>query len=174
MLYGDIEPVRAALSAVDGKSAETTVVHDRTRLLVHVKSTLGWAKLNAAVGHAVRHWVIECARRLLQAEDGGGDSALSLSADAASLLNNLGCLLRHQGRYSDAEPCFVRAIGIREHLLGPHHPDVGLVCSNLAGLLKASGRMGEAAPLIRRYLNIHEQAAMQDNRQVRVRDQRTQ
>jgi hypothetical protein len=68
----------------------------------------------------------------------------------------------------------VRAIGIREHLLGPHHPDVGLVCSNLAGLLKASGRMGEAAPLIRRYLNIHEQAAMQDNRQVRVRDQRTQ
>jgi hypothetical protein len=57
MLAGDIEPIRAALSAVDGKSAVTTVVHDRTRLLVHVKSTVGWALLNTAVRHAVRAWV---------------------------------------------------------------------------------------------------------------------
>lgn len=39
-LQGDMDPVRMALATLDGKSAETSVVHDRTMLLVYIKKTV--------------------------------------------------------------------------------------------------------------------------------------
>ena len=45
-----------------------------------------------------------------------------------------GCALRSQGRYTDAEPLFKRALTISEKALGPDHPDVAVSLNNLAGL----------------------------------------
>jgi CHAT domain-containing protein/tetratricopeptide (TPR) repeat protein len=47
-------------------------------------------------------------------------------------------------------------LAIREHSLGPKHPEVAATLNNLAVLLDFTGRYGEAEPLARRALSIRE------------------
>ncbi len=47
----------------------------------------------------------------------------------ASSLNILAGLYNHQGRYTDAERLYPRALAIREKVLGPEHPYVA-TCLN--------------------------------------------
>jgi tetratricopeptide (TPR) repeat protein len=63
-----------------------------------------------------------------------------------------------QGRYSEAEPLFKRALAINEKALGPDHPGTTQGLNNLAVLYRTQGRYGEAEPLYRRALAIHEKA----------------
>ena len=79
--------------------------------------------------------------------------------DTATSLNNLGVLLRLQGRYyGEAEPLLRRALAIREAALGPGHPDTAISLNHLGVLLRAQGRFAEAEPLLRRALAIREVA----------------
>jgi esterase/lipase superfamily enzyme len=73
-----------------------------------------------------------------------------------TLLNNLAELYRSQGRYSEAEGLFERALSIREKALGPNHPHVGISLNNLARLYQSMDRYAEAEPLYRRGLAILE------------------
>ena len=50
------------------------------------------------------------------------------------------------------------ALAIKEHLLGPEHPDVALTLSNLAVLYKAQGRYADAEALYQRAWPLFEQA----------------
>jgi tetratricopeptide (TPR) repeat protein len=68
--------------------------------------------------------------------------------------NNLAGLYRAQGRYSEAEPLYQRALAIAEHRLGPDHPYVAAILNNLVGLYEAQGRHSEAEPLYQRILAI--------------------
>jgi len=59
-------------------------------------------------------------------------------------LNNLAELYREQGKYSEAEPLYRRALAILEKTLGPEHPKVATVLENLAILLRKSDQEKEA------------------------------
>ncbi len=78
--------------------------------------------------------------------------------DGAALLNNLGALHWHQGRYRDAEPLLVRALAIREKALGSSHPSTSSSLNNLAALYREQGRFEIAEPLLLRALEIREEA----------------
>jgi len=70
----------------------------------------------------------------------------------------LGLLYYVQGRYAEAELLYKRSLGIREKVLGPHHPDTAQSLGGLGGLYRKQGRYAEAEPLLARALAIQEQA----------------
>ncbi len=79
------------------------------------------------------------------------------SPDVAISLGRLARLYYDQGRYSDAEPLFVRALAISEQQLGVNHPSTATSLNNLAELYKSIGRSSDAEPLYVRALAIKEQ-----------------
>ena len=58
----------------------------------------------------------------------------------ATSLNNLAGLYESQGRYTEAEPLYIKALDMRKKLLGAEHPDVASSLNNLAFLYNAQGR----------------------------------
>jgi tetratricopeptide (TPR) repeat protein len=78
--------------------------------------------------------------------------------EAAQLLNRAGVYLHGRGRYSDAEPLYVRALAIREKALGPEHLDLANSLNNLAELYWVQGQYAKAEPLHHRALAIREKA----------------
>jgi tetratricopeptide (TPR) repeat protein len=79
------------------------------------------------------------------------------SPDLASSLEKLARLYYDQGRYSEAEPLYVRALAIREQQLGDNHPDTSASLNNLALLYRSIDRYSDAEPLYIRALAISEQ-----------------
>jgi tetratricopeptide (TPR) repeat protein len=80
-----------------------------------------------------------------------------------NLFNNLAELYRAQGQYEQAEPLLQRAMKIREHLLGPDHPDVATVLNNLANCYMKLGKYEEAEELHKRALVICERSLGPDH-----------
>ncbi len=74
----------------------------------------------------------------------------------AGYLNLLGLALNQAGDYAGAEAPWIRALAIREQVLGPHHPDVATSLNNLALLYRAQGKYAEAEPLFQRALAVWE------------------
>ena len=69
-------------------------------------------------------------------------------------LNNFAACLQSQGRSAEAEPLFVRALDIKEALLGPNHPDVAMTLHNLAVLDHEAGRHADARLMYERAIDI--------------------
>jgi tetratricopeptide (TPR) repeat protein len=65
----------------------------------------------------------------------------------AACLNNLAGVAYEEGRFSDAEPIFRRALAIRVQHLGSDHPDVAETSNNLAATLCTIGRSEDAVQL---------------------------
>jgi CHAT domain-containing protein/Tfp pilus assembly protein PilF len=76
--------------------------------------------------------------------------------DVAASLHNLAVLYYAQGKYSQAEPLYQRALAIFEKLLGKEHPDVATSLNTLAALYDAQGKYSQAEPLYQRALAIRE------------------
>ncbi len=91
---------------------------------------------------------------------GNQDPRLAIS------LNNLAELYRAQGKYSEAEPLYQRALAIDEKALGPEHPDLATDLNNLAALYYAQGKHAQAEPLYGRALAIQEKALGPEHPQV--------
>jgi tetratricopeptide (TPR) repeat protein len=70
--------------------------------------------------------------------------------EVASKLADLAALYRAQGRYSDAEGLYTRALTIQRNALGAGHPDVIRTTRELAQVYRAEGRVNEADDLLRR------------------------
>jgi tetratricopeptide (TPR) repeat protein len=70
------------------------------------------------------------------------------------ICSQIGYYLDKQGRYEEAEPLYKQALGIRERVLGPDHPDTAGSLNNLALLYNNQGRYEEAEPLYKRALEI--------------------
>jgi tetratricopeptide (TPR) repeat protein len=83
-------------------------------------------------------------------------AVLELESDLASSLAWQGYLYNAQGRYSEAEPLYVRSLEIMERQLGADHPDVASSLNNLALLYKSQGRYSEAELLYVRSFQIAE------------------
>ncbi len=80
----------------------------------------------------------------------------------ATSLNNLALLNKAQGRYTEAEPLYKRALAIREESMGPEHPDVATSLENYVTLLQETGRSAEATKMEDRVKAIRAKHA-QDN-----------
>src|SRR5262249_8983863 len=64
--------------------------------------------------------------------------------DYAAALHNLAYVYSAQGKYSEAEGLYQRALTIREKVLGASHPDVGQTLNNLAIVYSRQGKYSEA------------------------------
>src|SRR5262249_36276812 len=73
-------------------------------------------------------------------------------------VNNLAIVYQAQGKYTEAEGLFKRALAIRETALGASHRDVGQTLNNLAIVYQAQGKYTEAEGLFKRALAIREKA----------------
>lgn len=78
-------------------------------------------------------------------------------------LNKLAVLYTEQGRYTEAQPLYKRALAIAEKGLGPDHPDVGRNLIALALLYFLQGRNGEAEPFYKRAIAIDEKTLGPDH-----------
>ena len=74
----------------------------------------------------------------------------------ARLMNTIGSVYIGLGLYDGATPLLVEALGTRDDLLGPDHPDVAGSINNLAVLYARQGKFAEAEPLFRRSLENRE------------------
>jgi len=81
----------------------------------------------------------------------------------AAVLGSLAGLYYAQGRYSEAEPLYERALAIQEKTLGLDHPDVALSLNGLAVLCCVQSMYAEAEPLYDRSLHIREKALDPDH-----------
>ncbi len=70
--------------------------------------------------------------------------------DLGPLLEDLTGVCRAQGKYTEAEPLFKRALGISEEALGPEHPNVATLLENMAALYRKIGKKNEADMLGKR------------------------
>jgi eukaryotic-like serine/threonine-protein kinase len=75
--------------------------------------------------------------------------------DTLGSINNLGILLRAQGKLAEAEGYFRQALETRRRLLGEEHPDTLGSINNLGGLLRDQGKLAEAEPFYRAALKGH-------------------
>jgi tetratricopeptide (TPR) repeat protein len=64
-----------------------------------------------------------------------------------------------QGRPTEAQSLFERALVIRERVLGPEHPETAQSLNNLACLLRDIGHSAEAESLFRRAIAIGDDVA---------------
>lgn len=78
------------------------------------------------------------------------------SEEAGRLLSRMASYLQDRARYPDAEPLYSQALHIREHQLGPEHPQVAVVLNGLAELYRKQGKYELAEPLFLRALRIWE------------------
>jgi tetratricopeptide (TPR) repeat protein/transcriptional regulator with XRE-family HTH domain len=80
-----------------------------------------------------------------------------ISASLASLAYKTAQYLREGGQYTDAQPLFVRALSLYEHLLGYDSREVAMVCNYLGVLYGQQGQYAQAKPFFVRALRIYEQ-----------------
>ncbi|MEA5594721.1 CHAT domain-containing tetratricopeptide repeat protein [Rivularia sp. UHCC 0363] len=74
--------------------------------------------------------------------------------DVATSLNNLAGLYKVQGRYSEAELFYKKALEIRKRILGNEHPYVTDSLNGLATLYHYQGRYPEVEPLYKQILEM--------------------
>ena len=77
--------------------------------------------------------------------------------EAINMLNQAGVYLVERAEYEQAEPLLLRALAIREQMLGANHPNTAQSLNNLAYLYEVQGQYEQAEPLYKRALAIHEQ-----------------
>ena len=74
----------------------------------------------------------------------------------ATTLSNLAVLPQTQGKLTEAEPLFLRALAIQEKQFGQDHSNFAGTLNNLSLLIWRLGRCDEASPLQEKGLRIFE------------------
>jgi tetratricopeptide (TPR) repeat protein len=77
--------------------------------------------------------------------------------EISHMLHKAGFYLLERGQYSDSESLLVRALSIREQLLGVEHPHTASSLNSLAVLYKAQGKYEDAELLYQRAISIYQQ-----------------
>ena len=83
--------------------------------------------------------------------------------EAAACLNNLAQLLARRKKYDEAKELHLRALSLKERLLGPHHPQVAQTLNNLSALCRAQGDFTQARRYCERGLEIREKSLGPDH-----------
>ena len=69
-------------------------------------------------------------------------------------MQNLAVLYTSEGRFSAAEPLYLKALDGSRRIVGAEHPKTLMVMGNLAALYSAEKRFVEAGPLIEKTVEI--------------------
>lgn len=85
------------------------------------------------------------------------------SAELGDALHELALLYRDQGKYKEAEPLHLRAVAVKEKVLGKDHPDMAEALNDLAVFYWHEGNYTEAVPLYLRALAVNEKAFGEDH-----------
>ena len=138
------------------------------RLVAHARAALERLPDEAATAAAAR-LATACAVYLRERADYAASEALQARAlalrerifgaehpEVAVSLNELGIAYGAQGRYDDANRCYLRAQAILEKAFGPKHRDVAVSLNSLGCSYYEQGRYEEAAAAIARALAIWE------------------
>ncbi len=88
---------------------------------------------------------------------------LATSAESATVTLFLADALQGQGHYPEAEDLYLRAVTMREKVLGSDHLDTAVGMEDLALALITQGRQSEAEPVLRRALAIKLKALGSDD-----------
>lgn len=84
-------------------------------------------------------------------------------AQAATIANSLGVVLRNRGALPEAEDSYQLALQLRRQLFGNDHPSVATTLTNLATLRMVSGNTSSALQLIRQAIAIRERTQGADH-----------
>ena len=66
--------------------------------------------------------------------------------DTLASMNDLAVVLRHQGKYEDAEQMHRQTLDLMKKVLGADHPSTMASMYNLAIVLRQQGKYEEASP----------------------------
>jgi len=75
-------------------------------------------------------------------------------AEVAALLSNTGVAQCERGEYREALESYERSLRIREKVLGPEHPQVGICLSNIGDLYRRMGDLDRALEFVRRAMAV--------------------
>jgi len=89
--------------------------------------------------------------------------ALEINPDDVILLIKTGLALEGTGKYTEAEPLYLRSLMIGENTFGQNHPLVAASLNNLAELYRKQGKYEQAEPFYQRSLAIWERAFGQNH-----------
>lgn len=140
------------------------------RIRTALAALVAVAVFPAAASDSPWHDAMEAAEQAAR-EGRAGDAETSLQA-AIREVDRLGAprirlarsvealadLYHSQERLREAEPLYLRAIGLWEEILGPDQPRAGITLHNLALLYLAECRVEEAMPRIERVLDLWERS----------------
>ncbi len=93
-----------------------------------------WDSIMADAAKAYQHADYAEAEKLFLAALKEAEKFGEQDPRSATSLNNLALLYYAQGKYTQAEPLYQRALVIYERALGPEHPNVATGLNNLAEL----------------------------------------
>jgi tetratricopeptide (TPR) repeat protein len=103
-------------------------------------------------------WLLKALRRVapMPSED-------RAAYQSASTLNEQAEALHAQGKYTQAQPLFEKALAIRRRLLSDDHPDTATSYNNVAFNLNAQGKYAQAQPLLEKALSIRRRLLNDDH-----------
>ncbi|MFQ5540300.1 MAG: tetratricopeptide repeat protein [Candidatus Binatia bacterium] len=122
-----------------------------------------WQKHMAAATRAHREGRYRDAEESLKAALKEAERFGAQDLRLAANLNDLAEAYRKQGKYTEAEPLYLRSLAIWKKALGLDHPSVAIGLNNLALLYTAQGKYAEAESLYLRSQAIWEKALGPDH-----------
>jgi tetratricopeptide (TPR) repeat protein len=172
----DIEPLRTVFESLGLKNItedDSIPLEDLRQLIAKTEARLGGEHNDKLLATLCDRMGRICANRIKQGKSrqygielqealeyfrkaANIQTALGLETDLADSLGWQGNLYQSQGRFSEAEPLYVRSLELRERQLGADHPDVATSLNNLAELYRTQDRYSEAEQLYVRSLEILE------------------
>ncbi len=147
-----------------------TCVHDWAVHVLNAEREILMARLTlTCVGLAVpmndvpEYWAIERrllphARKCLESVQGGNDLESQDNQNTLNTVNNLGILYVCQGKMTEAEAMYQRALEGKEKMWGPEHALTLDTVNNLGNLYVDQGKMAEAEAMYQRALEGYEKA----------------
>eukprot|EP00940_MAST-03C_sp_MAST-3C-sp2_P002351 g2351.t1 len=153
-LVKEFSSIAKAMCRIDAETAEAFSAEDQKRIKDTIEDRVGVTVVNKMIHSRMREWLAETGSHALRSEVAlHGEKKVA----CGGLINNLALLLKVQGKLTEAEPLYRRALKGIEEVLGPKHPDTLTSVNNLALLLKAQYKLTEAEPLYRRALKGREE-----------------
>ena len=135
------------LGIINASKSQCFKPEDKERIFEAIESTVGFSKINGLIFDRLRDWVVE----VVQAELGSRRAKLAKQqlseSDIMDYVNILAELYRHQGKYVEAEPLFVKCLETRRTVLGAAHPNTLSSMNGLAALYWNQGNYAKAEPL---------------------------
>jgi len=151
----DLGEYSAALESIEKAKTLTKAIYGATHpKYAAVMDRLGWVNIYLAGQGVETKARVDTALESLQTAVQIYRSTVGEVGETAESLDNLGTAMAYAGRVREAIDTKLRALFIRETVLGPEARDTGVSLSNLAWLYGRLGMTSEVLPLRERALAI--------------------